>query len=140
MHRRFLLSSLVFVALFAVFLVLTTRFDLKGHYEGVFLLKARHGALFEIKDDLYLGDGSRLIFGLDTDQAPFRYFKKEKTPEPGKSFLDFKWDKADGSGYVMNFLPDGGRILTCFSRFCDSEGHYNHGLFVGGGPTRRRAL
>lgn len=131
--RRLLPFLLVFAVLSAVFLFVTTHFDIKGHYEGIFLLKARHGALFEIKDDLYLGDGSRLIFGLDTDQAPFRYFRVKKKPEPGKPFLEFKWDKDDGSGYVMNFLPDGGRILTCFSRFCDSEGLYNHGLFVGGG-------
>ena len=68
LKKRLLLLFLPAAALIAV--LLYKAFDVKytGHHEGIFLLKGGKGSLFEIKDDLYLGDGSRYVFGLDFDR------------------------------------------------------------------------
>ena len=43
----------------------TVKFNLSGNYEGIFLLKGQGGAVWEVKDDLFLGEGHRYIAGID---------------------------------------------------------------------------
>lgn len=129
--RYALISVGIAVILFTIF----THFDITGRNEGLFLLHGRN-TLFEVKDDLFLGDGDRLIYGIDYDSPKFlfaRFFKRSKPPEPGTPHIDVHWNCKDGSGYVMNYFGDGRKIFTSFSRFEDSDGLETHGLFVGGG-------
>lgn len=112
----------------------TVRFDIKGHFDGLFLLKGMHGWKYELKDDLYVGDGDRVISSIDFDDPRFRFsrslYNKHK---PGEAYLYYEWDDKDGSGFFRNFLPDGTQTLNCFGRYMDDDKEYVHGLFVGGG-------
>jgi hypothetical protein len=113
---------------------LTTRFNFTGHLEGIFLLKGKDRYLLELKDDLYLGDGSRLILSFDPDAIEFLLRLRHRlTHKPGEVCLDYAWHGRDGSGYVRNYLPGGRQLVTFFSRFTDDSGAYSRGLFVGGG-------
>jgi hypothetical protein len=116
-----------------LFFSFSTHVDIKGHFDGLFLLKGTDRALFELKDDLYLGDGSRLICGVDFHNPHSFYYKLFVHHKPGEAYLFYEWDPKDGSGFVRNYLPNGNQLLTCFSRFQDDDHQYAHGLFVGGG-------
>lgn len=125
----------VFVSLPLAFLlsvILLTRFDIKGHHEGLFLLKGRDWRPFEFKDDLYLGDGNRLLLHFDTDRIR-NLLPMLNRREAGKAYLKYVWDATDGSGYVVNVFPDGKQLMTSFSRFTEDDGKIVHGIFVGGG-------
>lgn len=122
---KIFLAALFILSLFIFF---TTRISIKGRFEGIFLLKGGAGRLFEVKDYLYLGDGSRLITCIDFESS-----RCNSPSNPSQAHLDYSWDEKDGTGYVRNFFPGGGQIVTCFSRYGDQEGHSYHGLFVGGG-------
>jgi hypothetical protein len=50
-----------------------------------------------------------------------------------ESVLKYTWHNKSGSGYLMNYFPDGTKLLICFSEFLDSLGKSPDGLFVGGG-------
>jgi hypothetical protein len=131
--RRWLYAGLgVAVALFVV-LVATVRFDIKGHFEGLFLLEGRGGWKYEVKDDLYVGDGDRVLYGIDFDTPGFRLSRIFHRFKPGEAHLYYEWDDRDGSGFIRNFLGDGTQLLTCFGRYMDDNKKYVHGLFVGGG-------
>ena len=123
------------IGLFALLIAfaLVSHFNITGKFGGLFLLKGKDGALFEVKDDLYLGDGRRLILGLDLDSPRYRIFRFFNRQKPHESYLYSEWDEKTGSGFVRNFLPDGRQILTCFGRYQEDEKQEVHGLFVGGG-------
>jgi hypothetical protein len=134
-NRFILLFIIASVAFFAV-IVTITRFDIKGRYEGIFLLreKPKNFGLFELKDDLYLGDGSRLLFAIDLKKPKYTSDQSSPDYKTAKPFIFFSWDAKDGSGFVRNFFGDGTRMVTCFSRFDDeAEDNLAHGLIVGGG-------
>jgi hypothetical protein len=132
------IATAVSLAVLFVLLVSLVRFNITGRFEGLFLLKRCHGKLLELKDDLYLGDGYRLIYGLNFEWAkPYRSYDKLTKNAP---CLYFEWDDKDGKGFVRNFLPGGKRITTSLGRFDYAENQGNigrglevHGLFVGGG-------
>ncbi len=129
-----LFYSIAFVALL-LFVVVAVRFNIKGHFEGLFLLKGEKGSLVELKDDLYLGDGHRVICGIDFDDPRYHlrnFFSRNRHQAP---YLTYEWFDKDGVGYVKNNLPDGRQLITNFSRFAneDDSGQEFHGLFVGGG-------
>jgi len=128
--RIFILAGL---GMLALAVILTTRFCIKGRYEGLFLLKGKKDSLFVLKDDLYLGDGSRLIIGFDMDGPRESIRKFMGGTEPDRPYLRYDWDEKDGKGFVRNFLPGGGELITCLGRYLDSDGEEVHGLFVGGG-------
>ncbi len=133
---KFLHYGLVSIGIAVIFFVIFTRFDITGRNEGLFLLHGRN-TLFELKDDLFLGDGDRLIYGVDYDSPAFflssLFNTQSPSEKPGEPYLDVHWDDKDGSGYVVNHFGDGRKIFTSFSRFEDSDGLETHGLFVGGG-------
>jgi len=124
-----LITVLAVIGLFAS----VTRVNFKGRWEGIFLLKGASGALFELKDDLYLGDGHRLITGFDLDRPEFLLKSVFDKRVEGQPYLDYEWDEKDGSGFVRNIMPDGTELFTSFSRFSSDSGEDPHGLFVGGG-------
>jgi len=125
--------ALACLAALALFIALTTHFDFSGRYEGVFLLKGKHGAIFELTDDIYLGDGKRYIIGIDFDTPWTMATRLYHRHEPGKQHLVFKWNPKDGSGYVRNFISGEKRINTSLGRYIDDNNVHVHGLFVGGG-------
>lgn len=130
-RMRFLLSASFGFIL--AFFISTTHFNFKGRYDGLFLLKGEHGYLFDFTDDIYLGDGDRVICGIDLHDPHYIGYNLLHRRKPGEPYLYYEWDKKDGSGFIRNFLPDGKQLLTCFSRYKDDDGNYVHGLFVGGG-------
>ncbi len=114
--------------------IMPVKFNITGSHEGIFLLRGERGALFELKDDIYLGEAYRYIIGVDFEKARRLYhtfFNNGKKP-----FLYYKWDEKNGEGYVRNYLAGGKQLLVNFSRFKDEFGNEAAGLFVGGGLPR----
>lgn len=132
-NRKWQYTALGILALLLTVLFCTVRFDFKGHFDGIFLLQGREGWKYELKDDLYVGDGDRVIWSIDFDDPGFRLFQDLHTFKPGEAHLYYEWDAKDGSGFVRNFLGDGTQVLTCFGRYMGDDKEYVHGLFVGGG-------
>ncbi len=133
LNRKVLWFLLVAVAIFINLVIMTVKFNFTGNYEGIFLLKGEPGALYELKDDLFLGEGYRYIWGIDfEDLKQFFHglFEVEAGSEP---HLVFEWNGNHGNGFIRNYLAGGKQLLTCFSRFIDDDGREVSGLFVGGG-------
>ncbi len=127
-----LTATFAFIGLVLI-LFATVRFDIKGHFDGLFLLQGTNGWHYELKDDLYVGDGDRIIASLDFDDPRYRFFRKVHPKRPSSPYLYYEWDATDGSGFFRNILPNGMQMLTCFGRYMDDDKRYVHGLFVGGG-------
>ncbi len=125
--------SLILVALLAVTVVATFRFNITGSYEGIFLLRGENGALFELQDDLYLGQEGRYIAGIDFEDEKQFLWKLLHRAEAKEPYLYYEWNKKSGEGFVRNYLPGGKQVVTFFSRFEDEFGKEAEGLFVGGG-------
>src|SRR6266496_3969624 len=95
--KRYLAISIISLLLLAV---ATIRFDIRGHFEGVFLLKGIKDYRLELKDDLYVGDAHRLVWGIDFDDPYYRLghlFKRNRHEVP---YLTYEWMAGDGKGYV----------------------------------------
>ena len=107
-----------------------TDIAIAGHWQGIFLLRGKSGAALELKDDLFLGDGSRLLAGVSFSRMR-RLLSREGHPMPG-AWLELEWDERAGSGIVRNHLGDGTELVTLFARYEDSLGKLPQGLFVGG--------
>jgi hypothetical protein len=113
----------------------TVKFNISRNYEGIFLLKGQDGAVWEVKDDLLLGEEHRYIAGINLQREKEflnHLFVTRVMPGTGPS-LNYEWNPESGEGFVRNFLPDGKRLLTMFSRFIDDDGKETSGLIVGGG-------
>ena len=127
--RILCLSLAVVTAITAGFLSVT-RIVFFRHYEGIFLLRGVNGKKFQLQDDLYLGDGSRLIAGIEFERLE-NWFR-EVGHGPADTYLTYEWNKDDGEGYLISHFPGGKKLRTNFSRYEDSYGLQTHGLFVGG--------
>lgn len=126
-RRRTVVALLLALALAALFLG-TTQVTLKGRWYGIYLLRSGSGRPFELKDDLKLGDGPRLLGGVSF--SPLREFLARG--REGKERLELDWDEEAGGGVVSNYLKGGEMLQTSLGRFVDSEGRTPAGLFVGG--------
>ncbi|HEY5995553.1 MAG TPA: hypothetical protein VIU29_00965 [Candidatus Deferrimicrobiaceae bacterium] len=115
-----------------VAVLLLVRFNIKGRLGGVFLLEGKGWRLLELKDDLYLGEGSRLIWGIDFGPIRRKVYEKH-FPEKLLPSLEVDWDEGEGNGYVVNRYPGGYAMVTSFGRFLADSGEETKGLFVGGG-------
>jgi len=123
----------IFLGMLAVAVAATCRFNITGSYEGIFLLSGEDGALFELQDDLLLGQEARYIAGIDLEdekQFLWKLFHHDAVREP---YLYYEWNQKNGEGFVRNYLSGGRQIITFFSRFEDEFGKEAAGLFVGGG-------
>ncbi|HSM92608.1 MAG TPA: hypothetical protein VLT47_06925 [Anaeromyxobacteraceae bacterium] len=125
-HRARTAVALVALALAAA-LFASTHVRITGGLYGVYLLTSASGRPLEIKDDLLLGDGPRLLGGIDFSWIQDRLHAADALPR-----LDLDWDEEEGSGIVTSHLADGRKVQTLFGRYVDSEGRTPHGLFVGG--------
>ncbi len=100
-----------------------------GTWRGLYLLGGDLG--WEVADDLFLGDESRFVFGVDVRRRAEDGLGGYGGPRP---ILVHDWAAWDGTGWVRNLLPGGREIVTTFSRFVDAEGRHPQGLFIGGRP------
>lgn len=113
----------------AALVAATTDVQISGNWQGVFLLRGAEDRPLVLKDDLFLGDGSRLVMGASFSRI--RRVVGRDAPPPGRAWLELDWDDG-GSGLVRNHLADGTELVTLFSRYADDEGKTPRGLFVGG--------
>ena len=91
-----------FVLTLSLLLIVITviRFNITGDCDGIFLLKGEGGALLEIKDDLFLGDGNRNVIGIDFEHGKevfYRLFRARTMNEP---YLYFEWNEKRGDGFI----------------------------------------
>lgn len=100
-----------------------------GNWQGIFLVRGKGPTAFLLKDDLFLGDGSRLVAGISFSRV--RRLLADP-PVSGRAHLDLEWSDAVGNGLVRNTFENGTELVTMFSRFQDDEDRTPHGLFVGG--------
>lgn len=128
--KRIALCLFLCILLPLAFFISTTRFDIEGDWEGLYLIRGNGGKLFELKDDILLGEYERLIFKFELDSLRASLPEKKSARGP---YIDYKWRKNQGDGYIQSFSPDGSRFIVCFSRFRDSLNKVPDGLFVGGG-------
>lgn len=125
--RRARIALAATVALLALFFA-TTHTHIKGRWYGLYLLKSKSGRPFELKDDLRLGDGPRVIGGFG-----FGGLREALGSDPvGLPRLALDWDDEEGGGIVTSMLPGGELLQTYFGRYVDSNGASPQGLFVGG--------
>lgn len=128
--KRAVLCLLLCLVAMVVLLIATTRFNIEGDWEGLYLLNGTEGKLFELKDDILLGEYERLIFKFNFESLKAQLPEKKRLRGP---YFEYKWQKRRGHGYIHSFFPDGSRFIACFSRFRDSQNKVPKGLFVGGG-------
>src|SRR5690242_2212037 len=93
------------ILMVATLLVLVD-FDIKGHFDGIFILKNKDGK-YVVKDDLYVGDAAQIIYSKDFDDPKFRIANAMNPGKPGESHIYYEWDEKDGSGLFKNFMSDG---------------------------------
>jgi hypothetical protein len=132
----FTLRNLKLFVLPLVFLIITfitiTDFDFSSDLEGLYLLKCDSGHIFDLQSDLFLNDETRLIARIEFESI-LSFFGFALEDKANHVDIHYKWSKKTGRGFVINHFPDNRKILTCFSRFKDSDGLLTNGLFVGGG-------
>ncbi len=128
--RRLRLALSVGAIAAAALLAAATDVQISGHWQGVFLLRGKASWPLVLQDDLFLGDGSRLVAGVSFSR--FRRLLARDASASGRAWLELEWDDADGSGVVRNHLADKTELVTVFSRYDDSEDKNPQGLFVGG--------
>lgn len=110
----------------------TTKFTIRGSFEGLYLLKGPQGSVFELSDDIVLGEYDRVLLKVEFG-ALFTSSGDVAHPDTADQQLKYKWHDRSGSGYLMNHFPDGTKFLLAFGRFLDSQGKIPEGIFVGGG-------
>jgi hypothetical protein len=131
---------LIFGLLVAAAALGVVRVDAKGHLYGIFVLKGEDDSLIDIQDDLFLGDGSRLLGSVsllplhDLLQPSVAHACKETAP-----CLALEWDAKAGDGWVRSVDRDGSEMHFYFSRLRSDGGKEKHGLFVGGSLPRAAA-
>jgi hypothetical protein len=131
-RSRALLALLLVLLVSAGGFLVVTRISIEGTWHGLFLLRSRDGRRLELKDDLFLGDGSRILAG-GSFAGVKRWLRldgpslSDDTPH-----LTLEWNEREGRGFVHNVLGPGEALLTSFGRYEDSDGKHPQGLFVGG--------
>jgi hypothetical protein len=129
--KRKRLIALAVIGLPLLFLFFAIHFDFSSELEGIYILKCDRGRLFDVHSDLLLGDENRLLAKVEFEPV-YQFFHggKKRADRP---HLNYHWNERKGCGYIFNDSGDGKELLTCFSRYVDSQGKVPKGLFVGGG-------
>lgn len=129
--RLALVGALALVALAGLFAAMT-RVEVTGRWRGLYVLQGRDSPRLEVKDDLLLGDGSRLIASVSLTRVRTLLGFEPAAPRPGEPSLALDWDEREGRGLIRNRFADGTELVTLFGRYEDDDGKTPHGLFVGG--------
>ncbi len=72
-QKKTIIIILVVVAVLINMAIMTVKFNITGSHEGLFLLRGEGGALFELKDDIYLGEAYRYIIGINFEPVKLLY-------------------------------------------------------------------
>lgn len=131
-RKRLFAITMILIVLPLLFLFYATHFDFSSDFEGIYILNCDRGLLFDIKNDLMLGEENRLLAKIEFNPI-YNFFSGKKKHPANTPHLNYRWNNRNGSGYIFNYSADGKQLLTCFSRFRDSRGKIPKGLFVGGG-------
>src|SRR5512139_440685 len=99
-----LVAGVAAVALAGLFAAMTD-VSIAGHWHGLFLLRGKGPATLELKDDLFLGDGSRLVAGVSFGRVQ-RLLSGQASSTEGAPRLELEWDERQGNGLVRNRLAD----------------------------------
>jgi hypothetical protein len=126
-----LAAAAVLVVLLCAFLV---RFHLSFRFRGIFLLSGNGRHVLEVKDDLFLGEGNRLIGGIDFGPI-MRWIRDLEGKGYGAVGLHLDWDEEEGGGTVVQRFPDGTVLETNLGRFVDETGTEVHGVIIGGAES-----
>jgi len=132
--RTILLTALAVLAT-ALFIYLFTnvRFNIKGHFEGFYLLRDRGAGRYEFSDHLFVGEGKSLIYAMNLAPLQQRFFAMfMPSHRDDLPHLHCEWNPHDGSGLVSQHFANGTSLVTYFGRYLDDDEEV-HGLFVGGG-------
>jgi len=129
---KLLIGSILTISLLLGITILVAHFKIKGDLEGIYILKGTDGKLFDVQDDVMLGEYERVLFKVDLPRLHALLSHKARSIK-SEPYLQYTWNEQWGHGYIQNFNPDGTRFVICFSRFLDSNGAIPQGLFVGGG-------
>lgn len=131
--RACLVIAAIIFAAFVLFVLVFVRFNIKGHFEGLYFLRDKSAGQYELADHLFVGESRRLLCGINLEGGRFRFIRnllygnRENQPH-----LHCEWNPKDGSGMVSSYLADGSELVTYFGRYLDDDDEV-HGLFVGGG-------
>ncbi|KAF0220160.1 MAG: hypothetical protein FD174_1399 [Geobacteraceae bacterium] len=120
-------------------LFIATRIEIRGDYEGIYLLKGDTPLTFTITDDIFHGEQDRVLYSAHfrSHSSLFRIPQSHATLETP---LTSDWHEKTGRGYVTSIFPNGTKLITCFGRYLDEYGNAPSGLFVGGNlpfPVRK---
>lgn len=128
-NKKLILPA-AFSAVLLLILLLNVRFNIKGYFEGFYLVKDKKSGKYELADHLFVGKGEKLIYGSSVKQEWISLLMPRHREDI--AHLYFEWNSHDGSGFVNNHFPDGTRLVTYLGRYLDDDQEI-HGLFVGGG-------
>jgi len=127
-----LLSGAALLTAVFIYLFINVRFNITGHFEGLYLLRDREAGKYEVSDHLFVGEGTALIRGRDLtplQQSFFGIFTPHSSDRP---HLHCEWNPRDGSGLISQHFANDTSLVTYFGRYLDGDEEV-HGLFVGGG-------
>lgn len=110
---------------------IASRVEIRGDYEGIYLLKGDTPLSFTITDDTFHGEQNRLLFSANFHPHS-SFFNTPASYATSECSLSCDWHEKSGRGYVTNFFPNGTKLITCFGRYLDEYGNAPAGLFVGG--------
>lgn len=121
------------LATLTIFILMSVRFNIKGHFEGLYFLRDKKAGEYELADHLFVGESQRLIWSINLDRGQLSFIGDLlRGNDEGLPHLNCDWNPKDGSGMVWSYLGDGTRLVTYFGRYLDDDDEV-HGLFVGGG-------
>ena len=124
-------ASLMALFLFPGILYVISHIDITGDFEGIYVFRSDRGGIFDIKDDIFLGDEGRLLCKLEFEPV-WQFLGVREVIATDSNFLTVKWHRKEGRGYVIDTYPDGRKLLLTFSRFRAENGIIPSGLFLGG--------
>ena len=115
------------------FALALTEIDVSGGWKGLYLLHGTGGAPLELADDVYLGEGPRVIGSVPFDGLRRLVHLQDENLHHGP-WLELDWDDALARGLVRNHLGDGTELVTMLSRWDNGggDGGARHGVFIGG--------
>lgn len=105
--------------------------EIRGGYEGIFLLKGESPFSFRITDDVYHGEQDKVLLSVPL-RLHSRAFAIPPSYAAGTTVLSSEWDPDTGRGCITSNHPNGTKLVSCFGRFIDGNGKAPAGLFLGG--------
>lgn len=134
--RRITIFGAIVILFCSGLLLSKVTFHFNNEFNGFFILEGENGQWLELTDDLTPEDAPHLLWGMPLN--PFKSVVTSASVGNGRdSYLDYRWNKKYGRGFIRNSWRDGSKIVINLGRYRESNGKYPSGLFIGGGlpPT-----